>query len=195
MYSARLVVPPTTTAVSLSEAKAFLSLDEQSTVFDSLLTSLIKTATQRIEDYCQRAIVTQTWQLSMDSFPSRIFELPMAGPLLRVESITTKDFIADSSTVDDELYIADIDATPGRVALKPSASWPSVSLFPSSGVTIRYVVGNEVADVPEVFKVAITFYAGFLFENRDADPKLPKVVQDLLYTHRILGPVPVVRGL
>lgn len=195
MYSSRLVVPPSTTAVSLSEAKAFLSLDDQSTAFDGLLDSLIKTATQRIEDYCQRGIVTQTWQLTMDSFPARIFDLPMAGPLQNIESISYTDSDATATTIDGNLYTADTDASPGRLILNPSASWPSVSLFPSSAVKIRYVVGHEVADVPEILKTAITFYAGFLFENRDADPKLPKVVQDLLYQHRILGPVPVLRGV
>lgn len=195
MFTARLIVPPVTTAVSLSEAKAFLSLDDQSTVFDGLLDSLIQTATQRIEDYCQGAIVTQTWQLTMDAFPSRIVDLPMAGPLQEIESVTYTDADGTTVTLDDTLYTADVDAVPGRLTLKPSASWPSVSLFPSSAVKIRYVAGNEVADVPEIIKTAVTFYAGYLFESRDADPKLPKVVQDLLYTHRVNSPVPILRGL
>lgn len=195
MFTSRLVVPPSTTAVSLSEAKAFLSFDDSNATFDLLLDSLVRTATQRIEDYCQRAIVTQTWQLTLDSFPSRIVDLPMAGPLQEIESVTYTDADGTTTTFDDDLYTADVDSSPGRLILKTSASWPSASLFPSSAVKIRYVVGNEVADVPELFKTAIAYLTAHIFENRDADPKLPKVVQDLLYTHRILSPVPVVRGL
>jgi len=195
MFTPRLITAPLSTVISLSEAKLFLSIDDQSNVYDPLLSMLIKTATHRIEQYTQRGLVTQTWQLNSDRVPSNVVELPMAGPLASITSVTYTDASNITTTVSADLYTADVDALPGRLILKPTSSWPSVDLYPGSGFRIRYVVGTDVADVPEIFKTAITFYTGFLFENRDADPKLPKVIQDLLYTHRITSPVPVLWGI
>lgn len=195
MFSARLITPPSSTAVSLSEAKQFLSIDEQNTGFDSLLSLLIGTATSRIEDYTQRAIVTQSWQLATDRFPGCTVELPMAGPLQYIQSISYTDSDGTTTTIDGDQYIADSDATPGRLLLAYNASWPVVNLAPGLSVRIAYTVGVDPADVPDIFKTAILYYTAFLFENRDADPRLPKVITDLLYTHRINSPVPILRGL
>lgn len=168
MFSLRRVVNPATNPVSLDEAKLHLAIDTTFTKFDSLISFHIAAATSKIEQYTNRGLVTQTWELTLDSFPGRFVELPMAAPLDSIISVTFTLADGTIETIAGNRYISDTGKEPGRLVLKPDTDWPSVDLYPSSAVKIRYVVGQPDTDVPAIFKAAILLYVGFLFEHRDA---------------------------
>lgn len=199
MFSLRRVVNPATNPVSLDEAKLHLAIDTTFTRFDLLISSHITAATTKIEQYTNRGLVTQTWELTLDSFPDRAVELPMAAPLDNITIVTYTLADGTIETIAVNRYISDAAKEPGRLVLNPDADWPSVDLYPSSAVKIRYVVGQPDTDVPSIYKAAILLYVGFLFEHRDASElksnTLPDVVRDLLYSHRVHSPLPVVWGV
>ncbi|SIO60154.1 phage conserved hypothetical protein, phiE125 gp8 family [Singulisphaera sp. GP187] len=63
-----LVTPPAEEPVSLVEAKLYLRIDIDEE--DALVSSLVTAARVYCENYLRQALVTQTWRLDLDSFPS-----------------------------------------------------------------------------------------------------------------------------
>ena len=74
---------------------------------DDLLSALITTARQHAENVCRRALITQTWELWLDAFPTRDYlEIPLppilepavtagsfaTGTVYRILSLGTTDF-------------------------------------------------------------------------------------------------------
>ena len=66
------ITAPTLLVVSLVEAKAHLRVDVSDD--DDLITACIHSATALAEQYTNRAIAPQTWELTLDAFPTA-FEL------------------------------------------------------------------------------------------------------------------------
>jgi uncharacterized phiE125 gp8 family phage protein len=60
------VTEPAVNPVTLSEAKAHLRIDANDE--DTLISSLVTTATRWAEDYCDRTWVYTQWKMSVDSF-------------------------------------------------------------------------------------------------------------------------------
>lgn len=60
--------PPAAEPVTLADAKSFLRVDLPDD--DPLISSLIVAARRAVETHLKQALVTQTWQLYLDSFPS-----------------------------------------------------------------------------------------------------------------------------
>lgn len=54
--------------VTLSEAKAQLRLEAAFTTDDTYITSLISVAEAHVESYCNRRLITQTWEKSFESW-------------------------------------------------------------------------------------------------------------------------------
>jgi uncharacterized phiE125 gp8 family phage protein len=61
---------PTSTVISLAEAKAFLRIDSDYDDDDTYITSLINVATQVVEEFTRRRLITQSYYLYYDEFPS-----------------------------------------------------------------------------------------------------------------------------
>lgn len=64
--AAQLITPPAQEPVTLSEAKAHLRLE--TALDDDYITALIQSARQYTEQICWRGLVTQTWELVLESF-------------------------------------------------------------------------------------------------------------------------------
>jgi uncharacterized phiE125 gp8 family phage protein len=67
----RQTTPPAVEPVSLAEAKLHLRVDI--TDDDALITGLIQGARYAAENMCRRVMVTQSWGLTLDGFPRRLF--------------------------------------------------------------------------------------------------------------------------
>jgi hypothetical protein len=62
----QLITPPASEPVTLGEAKDHLRLEHA--LDDAYITTLISAARQHIEQACWRGLVTQTWELVLESF-------------------------------------------------------------------------------------------------------------------------------
>src|SRR5690606_20838877 len=152
------VAPPAEEPVMLEEAKLHLRVD--TTDEDTLISSLIVSAREHVEAFQLRALVTQTWRLSLDEFPAgRVIRLPRP-PLQSVTSITYIDPTGAQQTLDSSVYDVDADSEPGRVVLKADASWPEVADVPGA-VQVEYAAGyGDAAAVPEVVRQAMLLLIG-----------------------------------
>jgi uncharacterized phiE125 gp8 family phage protein len=177
----KLVTAPTAEPVTLTEIKAYLRLDADTT-FDSGLTALIKAARTEAENFQNRAYMARTYDLALDSFPDMPLRVPMPS-LVSVESIKYTDEDGVITTIPSSDYIIDQISEPGRIAFAKGKSWPSVSLQSVNGVVIRFVAGSGSA--PENAKLAIKFFVGFRFENPE-EKEMPSTFYDLLWGDRMV---------
>lgn len=184
MKGLTLVTPPAAEPVTLAEAKAHLRVEIADD--DALIADLVAAARQAAESHTRRALITQTWRLTLDRFPGKplpwwdgvregadvpepanAIELPRP-PLQSVTSVTAYDD-ADAATVMAATdYFVDSDHEPGRVVLRSGKTWPVV-LRVAAGVEIEYVAGYGAAtDVPEAIRQGLLLLVGHFYENREA---------------------------
>ncbi|MBA3576189.1 MAG: phage head-tail connector protein [Sphingomonas sp.] len=153
--------------MSLVEAK--LHLGVTSADDDDLISTFIKAATGYLDGYSGilgRCLITQTWELTLDRFPSSEVKIPI-GPLQSIVSVKYDDADGIEQTVAPADYDADIVSADGWV-LPIDVAWPS-TYDAVNAVRIRFVAGyGAAADVPAPLKVAILLMVGHWYANREA---------------------------
>jgi hypothetical protein len=76
----------------------------------------------------------------------------------------------------------------GRVVLPYGGSWPSVTLFPSNPIIIRFTCGWTTATlVPYKIKAAIKMIAAKLYESRGEDILGQTVHEDATVDRLLIG--------
>jgi uncharacterized phiE125 gp8 family phage protein len=160
--SLKLSDPPTIEPVTLDEMKEHLhySADDQ----DDRIESLIKAARGACEQETNRAIITQSWTLGLNSFPA-VISVPLP-PLQSVESIVYVDENGTSQTLDADQYQVDIDSEPGRIKPARNCDWPSVDDESFLPVKVTFVCGYaDAANVPDELKHAVKLLVANWFDN------------------------------
>ena len=141
------------------------------TAEDDLLTDIIYTAREHIEDITRRALLTQTWDYYLDEFPSGdSFKLPF-GNLQSVTHIKYTDSDGDQTTMTENTdYIVETNGDQcGRIVLAYGESWPSFTAYPSNPIVVRFVCGwTTAALVPYKIKSAMKMICADLYSNREA---------------------------
>lgn len=158
---------------------------------DVYIESLIRSARDYAEMFTRRAIITQTWALTLPGFPHFI-TLP-SPPLQSVSSIQYVDQDGNTQTLSTDVYDVDTTVEPGRVVLKFNQSWPSTR-DDIAAVTVTYVAGYGLlrTDVPDSYRHAIKFLAAHWFELREPVvvgtivAKVPTSVESLLWGNRVM---------
>lgn len=179
---------PTIEPVTLDEFKSYLRLSGSSE--DQQLVDLIEEARQTIEDLLGIALITQTWKMAIDRWPTQrepwwdgtrqghigMMNGPAAMsslrlpryPLQSVTSVTTydEDSNATSVTVAD-VFDVDAQQAQGRITLRSGATWP-IALRANNAIEIVYVAGygDDAVDVPAPIKRAIRQLAAYLYSHR-----------------------------
>jgi hypothetical protein len=182
--AATIVTPPTSEPVTLAEVKLWMRIDTNDE--DALILNLLKAARESAEKYLRRALITQTWNLSIDvpsssldlNLPDGVYDLPITAlmgvlpssvelpyaPLQSITSVVTYDTSNASTTYSSANYFA--DTANSRLALNNTASWPS-NLRQSAAVVITYVCGyGTAAQVPQAIKMAIMAHAQKMYDER-----------------------------
>jgi uncharacterized phiE125 gp8 family phage protein len=165
----KLVTAAETYPVTLTEAKAQCRVDHSTD--DALLTLFIKAATEYAESFLGRALIDQTWNLYLDSFPAGEIEIPLP-PLIEVVGV----FYLDADDVEQEFavasYVVDSASEPARITLAASGAWPAISTN-ANAVRIEFRAGYldssspPVAAVPFDIKAAILLHIGALYAHRE----------------------------
>lgn len=167
---------PAAEPISRAFAKQALRLDSDH--FDDLVDFYITAAREYIERVTDRALITQTLDLTLDDFPPDAIELPR-GPVQSVTTITTYD-ADDVATVQSSAeYRVDTTVDPPRVALNDGEAWPT-DLRASAGVVVRYVAGYadtaDAAAIPAPIRQALIMLVNHWFEQSTAaGPRLAVV--------------------
>lgn len=182
-----LVTAPTSDPVSLAEVKEHLRIT--STDEDALITSLVGSAKESGETITGRALITQTWDLSLDSFP-QVIDIPKP-PLQSVTSITYIDTDGATQTLASTEYTVDTKTEPGRIVPAYGKSWPSTRDIVNA-VTVRFVAGyGNATAVPKSLKQAMLMHIEHMFGNRGTVAignivnEIPLTMQSLYSMHRV----------
>jgi len=176
------------TPVTLTEAKAHLRYDL--TTEDTLITTLIKVATEYAEKRLSRALITQTWDLYLEDFPAEDTIILPFPPLQTISHVKYYDKNNILQTWASSNYDVDSIREPGRIVQSATgAGYPNTYDRPNA-VNIRFVVGYGAAstNVPETIRAGIKLLISHLFENREgitvgaalaSQIPIPKSIEDL----------------
>lgn len=182
-----IVAAPATDPVSLAEAKEQLRITE--TDRDVLITSLIGPAKECAETITGRALITQTWDLSLDSFP-HVIDVPKP-PLQSVTSITYIDTGGATQTLASSEYTVDTKTEPGRIVPAYGKSWPSTRDIVNA-VTVRFVAGyGNATAVPKSIKQGMIMHIDHMLENTgmvaigNIVNEIPFTLKSLYNMHRV----------
>jgi len=157
---------PTGEPITLAEAKDHLNVWSDDD--NAYISTLITVARQQFETDTGRALVSRTYYLDLEEFPSgNSIELQMP-PLASVASVKHYATSGATSTVSSSVYGVDTSNEPGHVVLEASQSWPSDTLRPYNGVRVEYTAGYGTASaVPELAKEGIKLLLGSMYEDRE----------------------------
>lgn len=159
----KLITAPATEPIDLTTAKLHLRVD--SSADDALITAMIIAARESAEKMIDRALITQTWEVVLDSFQDA-FEL-RRSPIQSVTSVKYLDSANVEQTLDPADYIADLDSEPGYVVIGYGKAWPATFLVPNA-VRCRYVAGyGNAAAVPQSIKAWMLLAIGTLYMQRE----------------------------
>jgi len=164
----KIQTAPNAEPIDLEFTKNHLRVD--TTDDDTYIETLITVARRTAEQISNHKMITQTWDIKMDSFPgSTTIKLPKSlSPLESVTHVKYTDEDDSESTFGSSNYVVDTYSDPGRIKLSDNTNWPSDTLTELNGVEIRVVVGyGDPDDVPMEMKQAILLIVGHLYENRE----------------------------
>lgn len=194
-----LATGPVLDPISLAEAKAHCRIS--STDEDGLLAGYILAARQHVETITNRALISQTWDYTIDGdWPwvidveshrhQRLIEIPKA-PLQSVTSISYIDTTGVSQTLSTSQYVVDGARAIGRIFPAYGVTWPALRCQNNS-ITVRFVAGygDQPGSVPEPIRHAMLLLIGHWFENREAVSSISLgavdfAVEALLSSHRV----------
>ena len=184
-----LKTAPTTTAISLAEAKAFLRVDSDYDDDDSYITSLIGVATNVVEQFTRRRLITQTYNIYYDEFPP--FMDLQVGNVASVTHVKYYDTDNTLQTLNTSQYDVDIRVKPGRIYQAEDGNFPD-TYERANSVEVEFVVGSAASDVEDAIKQAMFIVIGRYYENRQdvvmgtQVNELPLMVEHLLTPYRLL---------
>lgn len=164
----KIVSPPTTEPVSVSELKLHARIDQDEE--DSMLAIYIQAAREECEQRIERALITQTIARVSDDWPSEDDIEILRGPVQSVASVTYIDEAGATQTVSSSAYTLDNANENGRawVLLQDGEEWPDVGDY-GNAVTVTFVAGYGAASaVPALLKAWIIMAATWMNENRSA---------------------------
>jgi uncharacterized phiE125 gp8 family phage protein len=185
--------------MTLAQLKAHLRVSTSAE--DDLLASYLAAARNVVEEHTRRALISQTWALTLDRWPDSRDSLRLHNPVVRrfagraielprppLQSVTSISYLrsADgvSAILDAGHYDVDTSGLLGRVVLRSGKSWPDLADAPSA-ITITYVAGYgaTAADVPPRLLAAIRWMVAHLYEVR-APVNIGNIVNDIPFTLR-----------
>lgn len=182
----RLITGPTASPVSLAEAKAHLRV--YGTDDDGLIAGYLMAAVQSAEKQTNLLLATQTWEMTLDQFPTDGNVRLPRSPVQSITSITYVDSAGATQTITAGDYGLDKDVAPACIAPTFGKVWPTPRVQPNA-VTVRFVAGYT--QIPEPIRAAILLLVGHLYENREAvmvgqsPSELPMGVESLLFPYRV----------
>ena len=149
----RLIEAPAQEPITLAEAK--LAATEDGSAFDSAFSNIwIPTAREQVEFKTGQVMVTQTWLLTLDAFPSFCasgIKLPNP-PLQAVNSVKYLNAAGDLVTLPGTEYEVVEDGLLAVIYPAFGKTWPSINKRPKA-VQIEFIAGYASADeVPRSLK-------------------------------------------
>lgn len=171
MTPLKLITPPPFEPLTLAEVKEYLRVthDDEDGAVARAFSAAVGWA-DGPDGFLQRALVDQTWELTLDSFPAHEILIPLP-PLIEIVNVFYDDGGGVQQIVDPGGYSVDAVNEPGWIV--PVGSWPA-TFDGINSVRIRFRAGYvdasqspSVGEVPKDIEQALLIYASSMFDNRD----------------------------
>ncbi len=162
MANYKLITPPASYPITVDEVKADRRVTHS--VDDTRIAAMIAAATSVAEQLTRRALVQQTWMMTLDIFPSA-FTIDKT-PVQSITSLTYFDSQGILQTLAADQYSLDNSSYSGPAYVVPAlnVSWPSTRDQINS-VMLTFVAGY--AAVPAEVKAWMLLYVGTMYEHRE----------------------------
>jgi len=191
-FALSIETAPTAAAITTADAKTHLRVDISED--DSYIDLLVTAATTKLEVDTGLSLITQTWNLKLDHWPTGVCEpikMPKA-PLQSVVSITYTDENGDVQTMDAADYRVDGDSFPARITPAFNVSWPTIRHITGS-ITIQFVCGYGAAgsSIEQDLIHALKMLIGHWYENRESvvigtiTSSVPQAYDSLIEPHKL----------
>jgi uncharacterized phiE125 gp8 family phage protein len=201
--SLRVVTPPATEPVTVEQIKRHCRVD--SDYDDDLLVMYGTTARVLVENWLDRALITQELLFSMTSsapptasplvpqslivFPLNwppVIRKPIAIPRAPCQSVKSVMWgqVDDMGPADPEDYTLNLMVDPAQIMLKA----PLVPMIPAMAMQVDYMAGygDDPADVPPLILHAILMITAALYENRgDVNAEMPDAAYSIMTPYRL----------
>lgn len=178
--TAYLITPPAAMAFSLADARNAVRAD--GTALDSQITIAVQGIIQEAEGLTGHCLITQTWQVKVDSFDPDGVKIP--HPAQTVGAISYRDADGAEQTLDPANARVMVGRYESRLMPVGSFQWPDTDGTPDA---VRFTVtagfGGTDSTVPMAFKL---YCQARLVQQFDPAARLEKdTVQDA-YTKSLL---------
>ena len=162
--SSILLSAPAVEPLTLAEAKLFLRVEHNTD--DVLISALIAGARLHIEAHTRRALITQTWRLVRDAWPSdgRLPVLP--APLQSILAVRVYDAGNVAHPLDLQAFVIDAAAAPAIIAFAPWTPMMPGRALAGIEIDVKVGYGDAAANVPEPLRQAIRLLVSHWYENR-----------------------------
>lgn len=152
--SARVVVPPASLAVTLAAAKKNLRID--GIYLDDVIELWLEGVIAFAENRTDRALINQTWRLTIAEFPANGAIELRRPPLVNVVHVKYFDVNNVLQTLDPSVYLVDTTSAPGKLAPLGALTWPA-TYQRSDAVEIQYECGYgaDATAIPKDLKLYI----------------------------------------
>lgn len=184
---AELLAGPAAEPLTRAEAKAYLRVDHDAE--DMLIDALIAAARRLVEAACGRALMDQTWRMTLDAWPLRgVIPAPVA-PVQQILSATV--LAADGTPVPlpDGALTLQSDRAPALLRVDPlGILQPAV---PRAGIAVTLLAGYgpDAAHVPADLVQAVRLGVTHFYEHRDGPGEataLPAAALALMAPYRVV---------
>lgn len=181
---------PSGAVITTAEAKTHLRVTHSSD--DTYIDALIAVASEHIERYANRPLLTQSWTAYYPCWPRSDKTFALKRP--PVTAITSLDYYNSDGTqvnVSSANYIAELNGRVNSVQMKDSFGLPTLDDDRQNPISIEFVCGYASASaVPDTFKHAIKllvseWYCARMATSQAAKNEIPFGVTALLNTWRV----------
>lgn len=176
-YFLEVLTPPTTTPISLSEAKEYLKIASSLTADDAVITNIIESAIEVAEKFINQSFIHRTYKITLDDVSSCKIILPRP-PISAINSVKAISNSGTETIIDSSLY-------------KISADKKSLELqtFINNKIEIEYIAGFSANsdDIPADIKQAILCLIADIYESKipnDNSPIFGQRAEKILQRYR-----------
>ena len=173
-YRLKSTVAPTTETHTVAEVMEHVR--EDSALAEAEIDAMIAAARAYVEARTNTTLLTSTWRLTLDAFPSRshlsgleVDRIDLYRPPVQsVSSITYVDEDGTTQTVDSGDYVLD-NASDYAASVRPAydEEWPATR-EQRGAVVVTYVAGYTLAaNIPEHVRHALKMLVGHWYANRE----------------------------
>ncbi len=186
----KIITYPTFEPITVADAAEYLRVDN--VVADTaLITALITTARQAVEQYCNRYIAEQTIETALTGWSDII---TLSAPVQSVTSIKYLDIAGVEQTLNSNQYLVDYYSQPVQITPAYNVTYPALYDV-ANNVKIRFVAGYTTGDSPDTvpmplpLRYGMLLIIGDLYANREGQSdkryEINPTVQNLLYPYRL----------